>query len=137
MIITCPNCSMRYLVATSAIGDEGRDVRCANCNHQWFQEPKQAESPLQEEGVEQVEEASSASAPVLPDASERPVSAQAAEQEQQTTEENEGSSQEESEQSLADGQDVESQIDTDSIEEVSGTHEEEDTGGEDATKERC
>jgi predicted Zn finger-like uncharacterized protein len=37
MILECPECHSRYLVADSAIGVGGRTVRCANCKHSWFQ----------------------------------------------------------------------------------------------------
>lgn len=38
MIITCPACATRYVVPDSAIGVDGRTVRCANCRHSWFQD---------------------------------------------------------------------------------------------------
>src|SRR5687767_14972228 len=37
MIVTCPACATRYAVAAAAIGVEGRRVRCARCQHVWFQ----------------------------------------------------------------------------------------------------
>jgi len=40
MIISCPACGTRYVVPETAIGLEGRTVRCAKCKHSWFQDPK-------------------------------------------------------------------------------------------------
>jgi predicted Zn finger-like uncharacterized protein len=43
MIIACPACTTRYVVPDSAIGLEGRTVRCAKCRHSWFQDPHEFE----------------------------------------------------------------------------------------------
>ncbi|WP_284124252.1 MJ0042-type zinc finger domain-containing protein [Parerythrobacter aestuarii] len=43
MIIACPACSTRYVVPDSAIGIEGRTVRCAKCKHSWFQDGPELE----------------------------------------------------------------------------------------------
>ena len=39
MIVSCPACSTRYLVEPSALGSDGRVVRCAKCEHSWYQSP--------------------------------------------------------------------------------------------------
>lgn len=45
MILTCEQCHTRYLVPAHAIGADGRAVRCTACQHEWFQEPEDAEAP--------------------------------------------------------------------------------------------
>lgn len=45
MIIACPACGTRYAVPDTAIGSEGRTVRCAKCKHSWFQEPPELDLP--------------------------------------------------------------------------------------------
>ncbi len=39
LILKCENCSVRYSVRLSDVGNVGRYVRCSNCTHSWFQEP--------------------------------------------------------------------------------------------------
>lgn len=45
MIIACPACATRYVVPDSAIGVEGRTVRCAKCKHSWFQDGPEIAAP--------------------------------------------------------------------------------------------
>jgi predicted Zn finger-like uncharacterized protein len=39
MILTCPECSTKYVVKDGAIPQGGRKVRCASCQHSWHQDP--------------------------------------------------------------------------------------------------
>ena len=36
MIITCPNCKKQFRIDNSLIPNEGRDLQCGSCNHNWF-----------------------------------------------------------------------------------------------------
>ncbi len=36
MILTCPNCETQYFAEDSTIGESGRTVKCAACDHSWF-----------------------------------------------------------------------------------------------------
>lgn len=50
MIIACPACNTRYVLPDTAIGVEGRTVRCAKCRHSWFQDgapPPPPETPIE------------------------------------------------------------------------------------------
>ena len=37
-VIQCPECMTRFKVSEEALGD-GKDVRCGECQHVWFQTP--------------------------------------------------------------------------------------------------
>ena len=43
MILTCPECSTKYVVKDGAIPPGGRQVRCASCKHSWHQDPEPGE----------------------------------------------------------------------------------------------
>lgn len=39
MIVTCPKCSAKYSVDASSLGDEGRKLKCSQCQNVWYQKP--------------------------------------------------------------------------------------------------
>lgn len=41
-IVTCPNCTTRFVAPTEKLQPEGRQVRCSNCRHTWFYKPTDA-----------------------------------------------------------------------------------------------
>jgi len=38
MLISCNSCNSKYLVNSAELKPDGRNVECANCGNQWFQE---------------------------------------------------------------------------------------------------
>jgi len=46
MFIQCSVCDYKYIVNSAELKPDGRMVECANCNHQWYQEPLQADELL-------------------------------------------------------------------------------------------
>ena len=47
MLLTCPSCNSQYLVNSIDLQPNGRKVRCATCEYEWFQK-----SSMQSENTE-------------------------------------------------------------------------------------
>lgn len=74
MIISCPACGTRYAVPETAIGPEGRTVRCAKCKNSWFQESEPLELGQEAERQPEAPPAPDGPAPDGPVVSNKPAS---------------------------------------------------------------
>ncbi len=52
MILTCPECSIRYLIDPAVLGTDGRMVRCSKCENTWVQKPAENAGDTPEPGPE-------------------------------------------------------------------------------------
>lgn len=63
MILTCPKCDTRFSLDRSAIGAQGRKVRCSSCHHIWVQTlPTEAEAAAESDALSFEEAAADAAA---------------------------------------------------------------------------
>lgn len=58
MIITCPTCATRYTLTGSAVGPQGRKVRCVKCGHTWWQSPEPDEPEFSLNDVTEIRQTS-------------------------------------------------------------------------------
>lgn len=73
MILNCEKCGTRYLVPSSAIGEDGRIVRCTNCGYEWFQAQEKIDLDLTETPEAPEFEPIPDSVKPLPEGAELPV----------------------------------------------------------------
>jgi len=48
MILECPNCSSKFNLDSTALGAEGKKVRCTSCEYTWFQAAENPTPPVDE-----------------------------------------------------------------------------------------
>ena len=49
MLISCNSCNSKYLVNSAELKPDGRNVQCANCGNQWFQESQVFDDKVKED----------------------------------------------------------------------------------------
>ena len=49
MLVTCSSCNSKYLVNSAELKPDGRNVQCANCGNQWFQESQVFDDNVKED----------------------------------------------------------------------------------------
>lgn len=52
MRLTCPNCGAQYEIPAEVIPEAGRDVQCSNCNETWFQPNPNNDADIQNESLQ-------------------------------------------------------------------------------------
>ena len=59
MLISCNSCNSKYLVNSAELKPDGRNVQCANCGNQWFQESQVFDDNIKEDLIPEVNDGGS------------------------------------------------------------------------------
>ena len=59
MLISCNSCNSKYLVNSAELKPDGRNVQCANCGNQWFQESQVFDDNAKDDLTSKVNDGSS------------------------------------------------------------------------------
>ena len=59
MLISCNSCNSKYLVNSAELKPDGRNVQCANCGNQWFQESQVFDDNVKEDLTSEVNDVDS------------------------------------------------------------------------------